>query len=115
MTNSYSHTFAPTTIYRSTVEFELSIRGYVRGQMARLERVTEGPTYYNVIRMDASKEQATWHVSCGATHGDIVSVTMEVLQKAVDAVIVMYEAKQGGKLSTLMAPYPIDPEDPSPE
>lgn len=109
MTNPYSHTFA------STVEFEHSIRDYVRGQMARLARVTEGPTYYNTIRMDASKEQATWYVSCGATHGDIVSVTMEVLCKAVDAVIVMYEAKQCGKLSVLMAPYPIDPEDSSPE
>jgi hypothetical protein len=99
MTNPYAHTFSIPH------EFEYSIRDYVRSQIVRLNVATGGESYYNNIRGEASKEKFEWHVSAGSTHDDIVSVKMEVLEKAVDAVITMYNAKQGGKLSLL--PLPI--------
>lgn len=98
MKNPYAITFS------STHEFEYSIRDYVREQLTRLHVATGDTSYYNTIRLDSSKEKAEWYVMAGSTHGDTVSVTMEVLEKAVDAVITMYNAKQGGKLSLLTAP-----------
>ena len=104
MKNPYAHTFS------GNVEFEYSIRDYVRDQLARLNIATGGESYYNTIRGEGSKEKFEWFVMAGATHGETLSVTMEVLEKAVDAVIAMYNARQGGKLSLLMAPIPtIEP------
>ena len=98
MKNPYTYTFS------GTAEFEYSIRSYVRWQIVRLNVATGGESYYNTISGAATKEKFEWYVMAGNTHGETVSVTMEVLDKAVDAVIAMYNAKQDGKLWLLMAP-----------